>query len=530
MDGVKRVGRIILEDEFAPAEGLYDTVDEISGMVGNYGHLSPYIGNKRRREDSGHAPTPSKKRRKLLPGLSEEKNMGPKVNAVNALVHQSSMVVKGKRKLKKKPVVKVSNRLRAKVKKVMEGEQATGSYTTVYTGFIGSVLSTNSDLTAGEPTRVSASATDLGTGLGSQVALLGPSYRDPAGSRTQWGKLWAHTPNSVVVGSDDVDGSDFNFFTIGKILNAASVCFNEKVINTDAYIQTGNLTTTFTRSTGAPTPGIPGSLKINVKNSWVQFTIRNMSQRILELEIFECTPVLKFVNNTALDSFYKSMTGANQALNDTAVQDNTVRYFSFANSNIYGSLDGMVFDGTVDALGIAKKFGFPFKVVKKTMALQPYETCIHSIKGPTGLLDFAKLAVNNVHQTALLKNFSVSCIFSVRVDQALKLEKSSASRFSEIGAEPVAAGGAYMGAPICIEMKESYSISVPEVAGFIKNADAAGLTQLLNLRKKKIVYCNFTQANGNTYMATAAPPVSNTFWIANENNPMATGSSIGNIF
>lgn len=471
---------------------------------------------RRARSDEGVERTPQGPRQ--LPSRVPPKKM-PRMNATNAQVNKTSMVMKGKRKLKRKKNIKVSKALTQKVKKVMEGQQATGSYTKVWGGFVGSVLNTPSATNSAPNARVVA--TTAGINNLPQTCIVGPSVNEPAGSRTLWNALSYWQPAAGYTASSEIiPYTNMDFFTIEKIIDAASVCFNRKAIALNPTVITDNLATVFNPASGLPVTGQIGSLKINLVNSWVEFTLRNLSARIVHLDIFECTPRLKFQDNSALDSLGAALENGGQNIQDAELaQDATFRYFNrLATSSVHGYIQGLLTEGTVDAFGIAKQFGWNFNVVKRQMTLAPFETCIHSIKGPTGMFDWSKFSVNEVDKVGLLKGASVSCFFAVRGDMALPSTRATSNKLADTAPVPGTANtySAQMSMPIAVEIKESFSMKVPEVAGFV--AAVAGSRQQLNMRKKKIVYANFLENNGTT-----------AFTMANEQQPFQQAVSTGTI-
>ena len=460
---------------------------------------------QRARQDSGHAPTPQKRQKTIGMNLAKKKM----TNATNMLVDQSSMKKIGKTRVKRIKKIKISKKLTQSIKQVVAGEQAKGSYTRVYTGYVGQLMNVNS---TGFP-RAGFNTTTLGA---AQNAVYGPNYQEPAGQRTLWGTLAQATPTATTFAAGNLTtGAEFNYFTIRKIIDAASICFNRKTpVIGSAEVLTDNLTTIYNPTDGTPYSNT-GALKIQVNNSFVQFTIRNVSQRSVYFDVYECTPTLKFQDSTALQSLINSLetTGQNAA-DVSGTVDSTVKYNNLLTAAGSAQNPGIVLDGTVDAVDLAKQFGFNFKITKRQMVLAPYETCVHSIKGPSGLLDFAKLQADASQKLNLLKGWSVSCIFSVRGDQLLATTTNSVSRFTKIGAVPSPGGGNYFSTSIVVEVKESISCSVPEVAGFLTQAAAVGTRQMLNFRKKKIVYSNYIPANGDSSGAA--------FVGSNENNPAAS--------
>jgi len=429
------------------------------------------------------------------------------------------MKIKGKRKLKKIKNVKVSKALTKKIKKVIAGTEATGSYTTVKGGFVGCCWNTPSGTNSAPNQRVLGGLTAVGNVI--YAGIVGPSVNEPAGSRTLWASLsnWDPAPGYTPI-TDLVPGTDMNYFTIEKILDAASICFNRKAISLTPWNTANNLSTLFNVTTGLPANIAPGPLKIKLVNSWVQFTLRNMSGRIAHLDIFECTPRLKFQTKPALQSMADTLEAGIQNVQDEAfTQDATFRYYNRLASatGVEGYKEGLLTEGTIDPVMIAKQFGCNWNVVKRQMVLQPYETCIHSIKGPSAELDYSKMNVDQNSQVAFLKGLSVSVFMSVRVDQALPTTQNSGAKYADTAPVPATDNtfSAQMSMPIAVEIKESYTIKVPEVAGFV--SAVAGQRQQLNMRKKKIVYANFLDKNGTQV-----------FSVANEQNPQLQYDNQGN--
>lgn len=313
-----------------------------------------------------------------------------------------------------------------------------------------------------------------------------------------------------------VDDGGFNFFTIRKIHDAVSQIFNEKAGTLNQYSSTLNLlSTTFNPATGAVGASNPGTLKVNMRNSWVQFKIKNLSGRVVNLVIWELTPKLKFQNTNPLEALNSVSQGAGGIAVDSITEDFTIRY---ADSAGYAR-PGFMIDNNIDPCKMLQSLGFNFEMVKRDMVLAPDETCVHSIKGPSGEIDFGKMMVDNVQQTKLLKGFSVSCIFGVHADQVLNpTSTSNAQRFVSNGTVTAGLNTYNLSLPIAVEYEESMSFDVPEIAGFMTRTAVAGNPQPLNFRKRKIVYQNWVDANGNAR---------GNYQVSNEVNPAADQGVVG---
>lgn len=458
--------------------------------------------NLARGRRKGQKPGP--KSSKLAPKNSIMSNSNPN----NRLVNLSSMKVVGKVKVRRKKEVSVSKALRAKVKKVMEGVSAKGSYTTFKSGYIGMVTNANTSLTIAEL------LTDQMAILNA-VCVLGPTYLNTSGSRTLWGGLGQAKIGAGLNYTETKAQHDFNFFTIGKILDAASVCFNRKNISINPYLVTNNLSTVIAPLTGAPFTNTAGALKINVLNSFVQFTLKNVSARVLNLEIYECTPTLKFEDTPALTALANAVKATGNNMSDDATTvDASFRYWNLLTAADAAYAYASMFDHSLDVANIAKEFGFNFNFRKRTMILQPGETCVHSIQGPKGMLDFSKMVEENVTKTSLLKGFGVSCFMTVNGDMIMPKDPTGSVRLHRTFIPAASSSTNQFSLPIAMEIKESISVSVPEIAGFIDQAGAAGSRQMLTQRKKKIVYANFTETNGDMSSTTA-------YYVNNDQNPAA---------
>jgi len=419
---------------------------------------------------------------------SRKKEM-PRVSASNQAVNRSTMVVKGKTKTKQVKTVKVSPAFRKAVKQVITAKESQGTYMTINCGLVGNVVSNNTSV---------INVTDLGV---AQVGLLVSPSLAQAGARTMWGCLgtWAPAANTTLVPE-----SGLNFFTPAKILDAASVLFNDKPLG-DPYIQTGNLSTVNVTTTAIPVPSISGPLKIHVINSFVQFKMKNVSNRVVSMDIWECTPTIKFMQAPPLYNLYETVRKYSTTGNDTSVL-----YFSggATRSEIYH-------EAAVDPLAVAKEYmGFQWTWKKRSMQLAPDETCLHSIQGPQNtVLDYSKINTQNTagaiteQFNCLMKGYSVGCIISVHGDQVLD-PTIAGWRGQDVGYH--VNDTARLSAPVAIEYKEVIKVGVPEVAGFKTSAGVAGTQQMLNNRKPVLTIRNLKPNNG----------VNTTFEVGNEENPL----------
>ena len=427
--------------------------------------------------------------------VAQEKTMGTTTKAKKVLVNRSSMSVAGKTKVKRVKKVHLSDKFVKGVKQVMAGAASTGTYITIKQGMVGSIVS---------PTNGTLTVVDLG--LGAQNAILTPGQGSASGSRTLFNCLSQFSTSSNTTA---VAETGFNYFTPAKILDAASVLFNGKALG-DPYIQTDNLATTSVGGTGAPVPSVPGQLKINVLGSSVDFELKNVSNRTVTMEIWECTPTLKFQLANPLALVQSQCIAYLEPLNN-----NNMLYFQAG-----ATTNALLYEQAVDPLAVLKKYaGLPMTWKKRTMILAPDETCIHSIIGPSGVLDFSKLsnstaaaplASSSPQLNCLLKGWSVGCIISVSGDQVIQPTLPGARGDKAAYSDGV---NTRMGMPISMQIREYYRIAVPEVAGFITRAGAVGSVQQLNLRKPKIIIRNLVPVNGATNV--------NLIQVSNEANPVA---------
>jgi len=433
--------------------------------------------------------------------LSQTKMKNTRAIGVGGVLKRSTMKIKGKKgKLKHKKTVKVSKYLKAAIKQVNEGSSAAGMYTRIHTGMVGSLEG------AALPFSITAGA---GSGLVSgQLIAIGPPNIQNAGAKSLFNNSLLY---SVGAASVYQNGSDFNYFTPAKILHAASVMFNQKAENIDPTNTTGNLSTVFNPATGGPDVTSVQQLKINVKKSWVKFSIKNTSDRIVLMDIWECTPKLKFQVLNPLASMGPTVA----TVLDTATKNGEVKFFNNGSTTTQAV---SYLDGNWDPFTDLQKRGFNFKNMHREMILQPDETCVHWIKGPSGVLDFAKLEDDGVTQiNSLLKNWSVSCVVGIRGDQ---IKRTTGNSLGERLAFSDNITSGEMGMPVAIETIETFIMQVPEIAGFVTAAGAAGTTQMLNLRKNKRVISNWVNTNGT---------VTTQMDVSNEETPMSAATSGQNV-
>lgn len=423
-----------------------------------------------------------------------------KMPVQNQLVTKSTMKVKGKSRIKRRKTVKVSSKLRAAIKQVNAGDQAKGTYRRVVTGMVGYVGTTVADAT------YSHNADLLGT---TSAGVYGPSVTWGAGYRTLWSSL---SYQAIGAASAGLAGRELNFFTLGKVMHAASCLFNGKQDDTNPYTPNGNLSTEFINSTGAPTAGFGSSLKINVLNSWVKFEIKNVSQRVVEMDIWECTPKLKFENTPILNQLFNAFADHSDGFG--GINARVVSYTDAQTKGAANPSGNILLEGSVDPVALFSQMGFQYNFKKRTMILGPGETCVHTIQGFKGVIDYAKTRTTDptgaiVQQIGLMKGMSVACLIGVRGDQVGKVSNTNVSYGAR---EQFIGGTGWMSMPVAINFVENYRIAVPEIAGFVTPPGpiTGGTKTMLNYRKDRFHVYNIGPSLGSAQA----------YSVSNEENPL----------
>jgi len=422
-------------------------------------------------------------------------------NPNKALTTRSSMKVTGKTKTKVSKTVAVPSRLRKQIKQVLVGQQATGQYETIKEGYVGAIFVADGIFA------LPLNGDDLG--VSTQPAVF-PTRNTQIPGRTLFNQLVTRNPANDPAAV--IAGTGMNYFTPAKFIDAASVLFNKKVLNRNPYLTTGNLSTVFATASGAPAVTNYGTLKINILKSYVTFSIKNLSNRVVTLEIWECMPTKMFQEANSLADLATTLS----TLATSTTFDSSFDYADAGGSGV-GQLkpENTLFEIGLDPLEIAKRnFGYKWTWKKRLMILAPEETCIHSIRGPKGIFDFKKLntTVNpdapaqTFLENSLAKGFSVSCIFAVSGDQVLA-DRGQGGRKLFLGN-----GNTVLSCPVAVEVKEFYKVAVPEIAGFVTQDGADGETQMLNLRKQKHIIFSQKERGNNQYN------------VSNEVNPIAEGT------
>lgn len=431
-------------------------------------------------------------------GLPNKKMVKP----ANLRVDKSAMVKTGKVKVKKRKVVRVSSYLKSAIKQVSQGLTAQGLYKRTISGLIG--YATQEGAAVAD---LQITATAMGT---SQIVGYIPS----GSAKVAGHKTWWNTLNERGTASNPLPQPqhDMNFFTPGKIWHAASVLFNQKAETSNPYDTTDNLSTINVDATGVPVVSAQ-NLKINVKKSYAQFTFKNLSARTVFLDVYECVPTMKFNNANPL----QDLVVVGNQIQDSSTADCIVQVFERgAEMTTTAPSQLFITDSTTDTVAVCKANGWKWKYVKRSMMLASGEVCVHTVDGPSGLLDLQKCfdpRTSNYQTANHLSNWSKGVIMSVRPDPILR----SAGNNYGVPIMPIVTGAAVMYGLVSVQVNEVISLAVPEVAGFTSNPVAAGKGQPLNLRKKRYQFTNLSVG-----YETAINNLVNT----TEFNPVAEGSNV----
>lgn len=435
------------------------------------------------------------KPRKLFP----EQNMSRavKFNPINAQANRMSMKRKGMKnqRVKSTKRVKVSKGLREKVKKVIAGEDAYGAYYTRVGGLIGyidtgvEVGSSRSYVYGRDSTFIFAAWNGNAHVLGSKVWLSSLCYNS-GGS----------------VGSDA--GASMTYFTPLKILNAASVLFNQKTPARDPTVVTGNFSLSTTVASGAPNVGsttfpTTGPLTVRVINSYAVWRMKNVTQRTVIVKVYNCVPKLKFCQSGPLSVLY----GTNENVDSSTVR----RMMTGTPIPAGGTQSTAIITHPMFEPKMLPAFNQAYKYSCTVMVIKPGEECTHSIQGPKNYtLDYAKFSAQGDDEVgSFYKDTTVATMCSVELDSTVVASATNANGGPY--SNETASLTALMTNFVSIEVDEVYKLTCPKNGGFITQNLAAGGVQTLNLKADRIIMANFNLATSEAQ----------TYSMFNEENPGA---------
>lgn len=422
----------------------------------------------------------------------------PHQNPLNAQAKKASMKRKGSKNTRsivhRKKRVRVSKPLRAKIKKVIAGTAIKGSYYTTRFGTIG--ITTNGN---GGTTNIITKTEAMG-GYTGQTAYQ-QRNKDVDGNARFW---FAHALQSTDTGASDAEkleqGSEWQFFTLLKIIDAASVLWNTKDADRNYGIQIGNLNTVHTSATGVPVvgtvanPAIKG-LKIHVQNAYVKFKIKNNSQRSMQICVYNVVPKIRFPLTTALEGFLTAVATEADGANSAYVSSVNDQFTNFQQN-------ASLFANPLCEPNMFPSFNRAFKYEKITIKIAPGETCEHSVQGPKNFdLDFSKLYNAGIDESErAYSKTSMFVMMSVQPDLAYaETNVSTATTGGRSGYYvPGFAAKNTVADPISIHWDEVYHLAMPEIVGFTTAAGFAGTEQILNQRIRRRAFGNFTSVNLDT--------------------------------
>lgn len=398
------------------------------------------------------------------------------LNVVDAQAHRASMKTTGSKNVKgirgKKHGVKVSKTLRDKVNKVIEAKKHFGVYKTTRHLAIGTMQSaaiTNSFITNN-------------VGAYANARLFHRSGLDTQLSNCRWWSGAGLTNNTVV------EGDDFNLFTPMKFMDAASILWNNKIIQKDYAQVGGNFVIATDPLTGGPQANAEATpnaqmFKLHIVNSYVKFELKNTSQRQMRITIYNITLKLRHTEKLPLDVILDGLLQFEQ----TAAARLLIRSANDAQAQ------DALFNDPEFPITMVPPFNESFKFEKMDMVMSPGETCVHYVKGPKNYdLDYTKLYADAEENAArLFKGTSCSVLFSVRPD--LVYGTAGIAGNAGAGRAIFGTGDSTLKTPISIEMVETFKLSIPENAGFYQQATpVAGAAKVLNLRRPQYAFGNFT--------------------------------------
>lgn len=373
----------------------------------------------------------------------------------------------------RKKSVKVSKRLRKKIEKVMVSKMVQGHVKQIYTGAIGAF--------EGQPNEAATLA------MGGLTSLRGA----PAASNNQY--IWQTMFNADIAGVPTYDiGTDFRLFSTSRILDCASILWNNKLPALNYSVTAGNFTNTVDAN-GAPVINASrtgGGPQIIVKSAKATFVLKNNSQRTHYLKMVVCKPKRKGVQVSPLDAW---------AGGTTTETNDTVNATQFNNQ-------GIVFGPTATGGGIeppipytvigmmpnfTKGFQTDWTYETVEMCIEPGQIVTQVVHGPRQQeYDWSMLYAAGVNISPFcFPKFDRWIMFVGNLD----LVTDSIGR---VGHHFGVAGATDDKRLIAVEMTLDTILAMPEQTGFLGNTGAgtANTMQPLNARRPRKALLNFTNS------------------------------------
>lgn len=390
--------------------------------------------------------------------------------------------IKGRKNVKfsRKANVKVSKKLRKKIEKVMVQKMVTGHVKQIYTGAMGAL----------EGTPLVSDQITIG-GIASLEGL-------PAAANSQY--IWQTLVNFNTGSAVPVYqlGIDFRLFSPYRILDCASILWNDKTPIQDYNGQTGNFSS-YVTTVGVPTTSTKsgGGPQIMVKSAKATFLIKNNSQRTQYLRMYVCKAKRKAVDSSPLDSWVGGMFNEAQDATNT-FNDQLITYGPTATDSGNRPDYGPTLIGATP--NISKGFQNNYKYECVEMCLEPGQIVTQVVHGPKHQeYDWSTFYEGGASlYTNVFPKFDRWVFFVGNLD----LVNDSTGRVGhQFGTTAEAADYRIL----CVEMTLDTVLAMPEHTGFKGNSGTVGpnTNQPLNMRRPRKALLNFTNYLNTAYLGVA---------------------------
>lgn len=381
-----------------------------------------------------------------------------------------------------KKVVKVSKRLRKKIEKVLVAKMVIGHVKQIYTGAIGAF--------EGQPNETATLS------MGGLTSLRGV----PAASNSQY--VWQTMYNADLAGIPTYNvGTDFRLFSAPRILDAASILWNNKTPALDYSVTAGNFHG-LVDANGVPTYDAAktgGGPQIMVVKAKATFVFKNNSQRTHYLKMLVCKSKRVANGVSPLDTWAAGM-GIETADASNATQFNN-QTIIFGPTATASGLEPAIPVSVIGAMpNISKSFQSTWKYETVEMCIEPGQIVTQVVHGPRHQeYDWSRLYTTGTStQLMAYPKFDRWVMFVGNLD----LVTDSIGR---VGHHFGVAGATDDKRLIAVEMTLDTVLAMPESTGFLGNTGAgtANTMQPLNARRPRNALLNFTNSINATYSDVA---------------------------